>query len=159
MASGKGRGAKPFMLGGAAKVAPDAVWHSKETSTPPRVKALPKGPMPDFVLPQLCRLAERPPGGAGWGHEIKFDGYRMQLRIAGGEPTLRTRKGLDWSDKFSAIVEAAAALPDALVDGEIVALNAEGVPDFSALQAALSECKTDDLVFFAFDLLYADGKD
>jgi bifunctional non-homologous end joining protein LigD len=159
IAAGKGRGAKPFMLDGAAKVAPDAVWHSKETSTPPRVKVLPKGPMPDFVLPQLCREVERPPGAAGWSHEIKFDGYRMQLRVAGGEPTLRTRKGLDWSDKFPAIAEAAATLPDALIDGEIVALNAEGIPDFSALQAALSERKTADLVFFAFDLLYADGKD
>jgi bifunctional non-homologous end joining protein LigD len=159
IAAGKGRGAKPFMLGGAAKVAPDAVWHSKETSTPPRVKTLPKGPMPDFVMPQLCRVVERPPSGAGWGHEIKFDGYRMQLRVAGGQATLRTRRGLDWSDKFSVIVAAAESLPDALIDGEVVALDENGIPDFSTLQAALSERKTDDLVFFAFDLLYADGAD
>ena len=159
IAAGKGKGAKPFMLGGEAKVAPDAVWHSKRTSTPPRVKSLPKGPMPDFVVPQLCRVADRPPGDSGWVHEIKFDGYRMQLRIADGQATLRTRKGLDWSDKFPAIVEAAAALPDALIDGEVVALDANGIPDFSALQAALSEGKTGDLVFFAFDLLYAGGAD
>jgi bifunctional non-homologous end joining protein LigD len=159
IAAGKGRGAKPFMLDGAAKVAPDAVWHSKATSTPPRVKTLPKGPMPDFVMPQLCRVVERPPGGVGWGHEIKFDGYRIQLRVENGQAVLRTRKGLDWSDKFSAIVEAAGKLSDALIDGEVVALDENGIPDFSALQAALSEQKTDDLVFFGFDLLYADGVD
>ncbi|HEV2187283.1 MAG TPA: DNA ligase D [Stellaceae bacterium] len=159
IAAGKGRGAKPFLLGGAEKVAPDAVWHSRKTSTPPRLIALLKGPMPDFVLPQLCRVVERPPTGAGWVHEIKFDGYRMQLRVAGRRATLRTRKGLDWSDKFPAIVEAAEKLPDALIDGEIVALDANGIPDFSALQAALSENKTNGLVFFAFDLLYADGVD
>ncbi len=159
IAAGKGRGAKPFMLGGPEKVAPDAVWNSKETSTPPRAKVLPKGPMPDFVPPQLCRVAERPPSGAGWVHEIKFDGYRMQLRVAAGHATLKTRKGLDWSDKFPAIVKAAAALPDALIDGEVVALDGDGIPNFSALQAALSERQTDDLVFFAFDLLYARGAD
>jgi len=159
IAAGKGRGAKAFMLGGTAKVAPDAVWHSKETVTPPRAKSLPKGSLPDFVPPQLCRVVERPPGGAGWVHEIKFDGYRMQLRVEGGKPVLRTRKGLDWTARFPEIATAAAALPDALVDGEIVALDDNGVPDFSALQAALSEGKTGDLVFFAFDLLFAGGAD
>ncbi|HXP02552.1 MAG TPA: DNA ligase D [Stellaceae bacterium] len=159
IAAGKGKGAKPFMLGGAANVAPDAVWHSKQTSTPPRVRILAKGPMPDLVMPQLCRVVERPPSGAGWAHEIKFDGYRMQLRVAGGQATLRTRKGLDWSDKFPAIIAAAEKLPDALIDGEVVALDDNGIPDFSTLQAALSEHKTGDLVFFAFDLLYADGAD
>jgi bifunctional non-homologous end joining protein LigD len=163
IAAGKGKGAKPFMLGGAAPVAPDAVWHSQETSTPPRTEPLPKGPVPDFVTPQLCRVLERPPAGAGWVHEIKFDGYRMQLRIVGGRATLKTRKGLDWSGKFPAIVKAAETLPDALhgllIDGEVVALDKNGIPDFSALQAALSEGKTDDLVFFAFDLLHAGGAD
>src|SRR5258708_10245402 len=105
--------------------------------------------MPDFVMPQLCRVVERPPSGAGWGHEIKFDGYRMQLRVAGGQANLRTRKGLDWSDKFPAIVEAAEKLPDALIDGEVVALDENGIPAFSALQAALSERTDGDLVFFA----------
>jgi bifunctional non-homologous end joining protein LigD len=159
VAAGKGRGAKPFMLGGSAKVAPDAVWHSKETNTPPRAKSLPKGQVPDFASPQLCRAVERPPGGAGWVHEIKFDGYRMQLRVAGGAVTLKTRKGLDWSDKCPVIIDAGAGLPDTLIDGEVVALDESGIPNFSALQAALSERKTDALVFFAFDLLHADGAD
>ena len=159
ISAGKGRGAKPFLLAGPAQVARDAVWQVKETSAPRRVRVPPKGPIPDFVPPQLCRAVERPPGGDGWVHEIKFDGYRMQLRVEGGHATLRTRKGLDWSDKFPAIVAAAQKLPDALLDGEVVALDANGIPNFSALQAALSEGETDDLVFFAFDLLHAGGAD
>ncbi|MFX4539636.1 DNA ligase, partial [Acinetobacter baumannii] len=90
---------------------------------------------------------------------IKFDGYRVQLRIADGEAVLKTRKGLDWSDKFGAIVKEAGKLPDALIDGEIVALDAKGIPHFSALQAALSDGKTDQLIFYAFDLLFAGHED
>ncbi|MGP9810008.1 DNA ligase D [Rhodopseudomonas sp. NSM] len=115
--------------------------------------------MPDFVPPQLCTSVERPPGSDGWGHEIKFDGYRMQLRVEGGEATLRTRKGLDWTAKFRAIADEAAALPDSIIDTEIVALDHHGHPDFAALQAALSDGDSDDLICFAFDLLFADGED
>ena len=101
----------------------------------------------------------RRPSQAGWAHEIKFDGYRLQLRVEDGEATLRTRKGLDWTEKFAAIAKQAAKLPDCMIDGEAVALDAHGAPDFSALQAALSEGQSDKLVFFAFDLLFADGED
>ena len=82
--------------------------------------------MPDFVAPQLCTLVERPPGSEDWCHEIKFDGYRVQMRVEGGEVELKTRKGLDWTDKFGAIAKAGSALPDALIDGEIVALDHNG---------------------------------
>jgi bifunctional non-homologous end joining protein LigD len=116
-------------------------------------------PMPAFVEPQLCRSVERPPSGTGWVHEIKFDGYRMQARIENGRATLRTRKGIDWTDRFAAVARSLASLPDALIDGEIVALGHDGTPDFAALQAALSEGATGELVFFAFDLLFADGED
>ena len=107
----------------------------------------------------FARPVERPPAGEGWGHEIKFDGYRMQLRVEDGEVALKTRKGLDWTDKFAAIAKEARSLPDVLIDGEIVALDHNGVPDFSALQAALSDGKTDELIFFAFDLLFAEDED
>src|SRR5262249_1767273 len=96
---------------------------------------------------------------ADWLHEIKLDGYRMQLRSAAGATAMRTRKGHDWTHKFAAIADAARSLPDCIVDGEVVALDHNGVPDFSALQAALSEGRSDDLVYFAFDLLFADGED
>lgn len=115
--------------------------------------------MPGFVAPELCVSVERPPAGTGWGHEIKFDGYRVQLRIEGGKATLKTRKGLDWTDKFRAIAEEAQDLPDMMIDGEIVALDAHGVPDFASLQAALSDNESDALIFFAFDLLFAEGVD
>ena len=115
--------------------------------------------MPDFVAPQLCRLVQTPPSGAGWVHEVKFDGYRMQMRVADGQARLRTRKGLDWTARFPEIAAAGAALPDCLIDGEICALNKDGAADFGALQLALSEHKTGGLVFFLFDALFADGVD
>lgn len=102
---------------------------------------------------------ERPANGTDWVHEIKFDGYRIQMRIEAGKVTLKTRKGLDWSSKFAAIAEAARILPDAIIDGEIVALDSHGSPDFAALQAALSAGKTGDLVFFVFDMLFGEGAD
>jgi bifunctional non-homologous end joining protein LigD len=103
---------------------------------------------------------ERPPAGGDWVHEIKFDGYRIQMRVEGGEVTLKTRKGLDWTAKFGAAIPTAARrLSDCLVDGEIVALDHRGSPDFAGLQAALSEGQTDDLIFFAFDLLFLEGVD
>ena len=115
--------------------------------------------MPDFVEPQLTRLVGRPPAGAGWVHEIKFDGYRMQLRVDGGAARLRTRKGLDWTKRFCEIAADAASLPACILDGEAVALDAHGSPDFSALQLALSEEKTGKLVYFVFDLLFEGGED
>jgi bifunctional non-homologous end joining protein LigD len=110
--------------------------------------------MPDFGAPQLCTRVERPPNEAGWVHEIKFDGYRIQLRIEHGKVSLKTRNGLDWTTKFGAIAKAASDLPDGIIDSEIVALDANGTPDFAALQVALSEGRTEDLIFFAFDLLF-----
>ena len=81
------------------------------------------------------------------------------MRVAHGEVTLKTRKGLDWTRKFPAIARAATSLPDCIIDGEIVALDHRGSPDFAGLQAALSEEKTDDLIFYAFDLLFEQDRD
>jgi len=83
----------------------------------------------------------------------------VQLRVEDGEATLKTRKGLDWTEKFGAIAKEATGLRDVLIDGEIVALDQNGAPDFSTLQAAISDGKTDDLIFFAFDLLFAERED
>jgi len=149
IAKGKGRAPKPFMRGAARPA--DAVWNSDRPDG--------KSDIPDFVEPQLCKLVDRPPAGAGWVHEVKFDGYRMQMRIEAGRASLRTRKGLDWTDRFPEIAAAGARLADGLIDGEIVALDHAGAPDFAALQAALSDRKTAPLVFFVFDALFADGRD
>ncbi|PXA92041.1 DNA ligase D [Caulobacter sp. D4A] len=186
IAVGKGRSPKPFILKTKGKA--DAVWKSrtkaerealakeaeetrsfepatKSKASPKKTAAKAKpAAMPDFVEPQLCKSVERPPAGAGWAHEIKFDGYRLQLRVEDGRAVLRTRKGLDWTDRFAGIAEAAADLPDAVIDGEAVVLDEAGQPDFAALQAALAEVGEaeggeGEIIFFAFDLLFAQGED
>jgi bifunctional non-homologous end joining protein LigD len=115
--------------------------------------------LPAFRDPQLATLVDTVPTGSSWLHEVKYDGYRLLLAVAGGKAKAYTRTGLDWSDRFPAIVEAAARLVpgSALIDGEVVALDANGHPGFSALQAALKEGGA--LTFFAFDLLEQDGED
>ena len=116
-------------------------------------------PMPDFIEPQLCRTVASPPRGDKWLHEIKFDGYRVQIRVAEGTALVRTRSGLDWTNRFKGIAKAAQYLPNCILDGELVALDRGGKPDFSAMQAAVAAGQTKDLVFFAFDLLFGGGVD
>lgn len=175
IAAGRGKGPTAFMTG-TGRAAADDVWRTtpkakaKPKAAPAKVAKLAKAKsvkapkinttaLPDFIPPQLAKSVDRPPPGAGWGHEIKFDGYRLQLRVADGKATLKTRKGLDWTTKFAAIARDALALPDGIYDGEACALDAQGSPDFPALQAALSDGKTDDLMFFAFDILFLAGED
>ncbi|MDB5740967.1 MAG: dependent ligase [Alphaproteobacteria bacterium] len=175
----KGSGAKPKPFMRAKTFQADAVWQSKGSRSDPvgdkrgvrentsgsddkpaKVKQAKKlSKLPHFVEPQLCKLVDQPPSGANWVHEVKFDGYRMQLHVEGGKAKLFTRKGLDWTAKFGAIAKVAARLPDCIIDGEICALDHNGAPDFAALQAALSDGKTEPLIFFAFDLMFADGED
>jgi bifunctional non-homologous end joining protein LigD len=121
---------------------------------------------PRFRAPQLATLVDGVPAGNGWLHEIKFDGYRALVACAGDAVVVYTRTGLDWSDKFAPLVAhfRALGLPPCLIDGEIVAYDTEGNPDFSALQAVLkrghgSQEDSDKLAFHAFDLLELDGKD
>jgi bifunctional non-homologous end joining protein LigD len=180
IAAGKPPAPRPFMLSKGTRAKANAVWESnrgdpdgapaggsaRTVVAPPRAVDRPKpaakaarAAMPDFIEPQLAQLVARPPGGGGWGHEIKLDGYRLQLRVKNGRAVLKTRTGLDWTEKFGSIAAAAADLPDCIVDGEAVALGPDNAPSFSALQAALSEGRADVLVFFAFDLLFADAQD
>jgi bifunctional non-homologous end joining protein LigD len=164
IARGAGKAPKPFMLAGADGA--DAVWHSNRAEpkaaapAPKRVanKATRVKTLPDFIEPQRCKVVDRPPAGAGYAHEIKFDGYRVQLRMQNGKAQIRTRSGLDWTKKFAAVAKAARALPDGIYDGEICALDENNLPSFPLLQAALSEGESKGLVFFAFDLLI-DGKE
>jgi bifunctional non-homologous end joining protein LigD len=128
-----------------------------------RPKAAPRaakggGAMPAFRDLQLCTLVDSVPTGSGWMHEVKYDGYRALIAIGGGKAKVFTRSGLDWSDKFAGVAEAAAALPvgSALIDGEIVAFK-DGRPDFSTLKDAISE--GGEMTLFAFDLLMLDGED
>ena len=138
------------------------------SSRPAARKTKPAAPTPPaqtpskphaFVPIQLCQVAARPPSTPGWAHEIKFDGYRIQVATGGGRAVLRTRKGLDWTDRFPELAADAAHWPDAVLDGELCALDKDALPDFSALQTAIAEKKTDGLVYFAFDLLFDGAED
>ncbi len=116
--------------------------------------------VPKFVPPQLATLAESPPAGDGWIHEIKFDGYRAEAAIGGGRSRIFTRSGLDWTEKFQSIAQPLADLPcdSALIDGEAVVRDDDGKASFGRLQNAIAEGKG-NIVYYAFDLLSLDGKD
>ncbi|MWV28863.1 DNA ligase D [Aurantiacibacter rhizosphaerae] len=116
--------------------------------------------LPKFRKPQLATLVDDVPTGNGWMHEIKFDGYRAMIAVSGDKVRVYTRSGKDWTEKFAPLVDAIAAmdLPACLIDGEIIAYDAKGNPDFSTLQQVLkrghgSQSKSDKLAFHAFDLL------
>ena len=120
-------------------------------------KAASKAP-PSFEEPQLATLVDEVPTGSGWIHEIKYDGYRLLLAVGEGVATAWTRNGKDWSDKFKALVKAAARLPaGCLIDGEAVALDDEGRPSFQLLQSTLKGGSA-NLAFYAFDLLVDRGE-
>ncbi|MDP5281013.1 DNA ligase D [Sphingomonas sp. DG1-23] len=116
------------------------------------------GKLPDFQQPQLATLVDSVPAGNQWLHEVKYDGYRALIATGAKGPKIYTRSGLDWTDKFPGIAEAAKTLPaPALLDGEIIAYK-NGKPDFSTLQEAIS-AGGEGLIFFAFDLLSDRGED
>src|SRR5687767_15579405 len=96
-------------------------------------------PHPDYD-PQLATLVKEPPTGAGWLHEIKYDGYRIGCRIRDGRVTLISRNGKDWTAAFRDIATAAAALPvsDALIDGEVAIVLPDGRTSFQLLQNAFA---------------------
>jgi bifunctional non-homologous end joining protein LigD len=116
--------------------------------------------LPAFVAPQLATLVAEPPAGESWLHEIKYDGYRAIAAVAGKDTRIYTRSGQDWTAKFPRIAEALPELDvrSALLDGEIVALDAEGRSSFARLQQGL---KAGDvpLTYYVFDLLELDGRD
>jgi bifunctional non-homologous end joining protein LigD len=159
IAEGIGKRPKPFMLATTKAARADAVWTAKPPTTLARPEPVLAAKMPNFVEPQLAKLVDRPPEGSGWAHEVKLDGYRAQVRVSDGASRIRTRTGLDWTDRFAAIAKDAEVLPDCLIDGEMVAVDERGLPSFGALQAALSENRSEDLVFFAFDLLFEGRED
>lgn len=134
----------------------------KKASAPPR-KAVgqkaSKAKMPTWREPQLATLVSEAPEGKEWLSELKYDGYRTLIAIAGGKARIFTRNGKDWTDKFPGIAEAAAALDTdgTLIDGEIVAFDSKGGTDFSTLQKAIKE--GGDMSCFVFDLLIEGGEE
>ncbi|WP_426265731.1 DNA ligase D [Sphingomonas sp. LHG3443-2] len=121
-------------------------------------------PPPPFQEPQLATLADTPPTGSGWLHEYKYDGYRLLLSVGEGGTVAWTRGGKDWSNFFPELTEAAtASLPaGCLIDGEAVALDEAGKPNFGLLQSTVKGGKGQERpnrAFYAFDLLIDRGED
>lgn len=115
----------------------------------------------EFVPPHLAQLVTQPPKGPDWVHEVKYDGYRIQAHIQNGEVRLYTRRGLNWTEKYSELAKALSKLKDhdVILDGEIVWQDEAGRSDFQKLQNAMKDGSTDELVYWIFDLLYLDGED
>lgn len=150
-----------------APIAPQRFSKKQTANIQAALKGLPKEKFPGFIEPQLAQPATTAPSGAEWVHEIKLDGYRIQIHVCEKEGSAKnerqaklfTRKGLDWTHRMPDIARAAAGLnvTSAILDGEAVALDEEGVSDFAALQAAFQEETRREITYFAFDLLHLDG--
>jgi bifunctional non-homologous end joining protein LigD len=133
-----------------------------------RTDDAPRESFPGFIPPQLAQLAAKAPSGGEWLHELKLDGYRIQILVRSSarrnetrrESTMLTRKGLDWTRRMPDIARAAAQLQvkNAILDGEVVALDEGGRTSFADLQAAFQEGTPTYLTYFAFDLLHLDGR-
>jgi bifunctional non-homologous end joining protein LigD len=119
-----------------------------------------KAPFPGFIEPALATSIERAPSGERWIHEIKFDGYRVQVHLANEAIKVFTRRGNDWTKRFRKIANDAwhISAGSAIIDGEVVAPSEDGTTDFSVLQNELKGTST-KIVLVAFDLLYLDGYD
>lgn len=119
-----------------------------------------KVPLPGFIEPALATSVETVPSGSRWIHEIKFDGYRVQVHLANEAVRVFTRRGNDWTKRFRKIASDAWHIKagSAIIDGEVVVPAANGATDFSVLQNELKGAST-RIVLTAFDLLYLNGRD
>ena len=167
--SNRAQDAEPDRAATVKPAKPQAKATAKPRKTKPNfdaaLKSLPAEKFPSFIAPQLAKPCTNPPTGDDWIHELKLDGYRiqMQIRPATGSGkkrvTLLTRKGLDWTHRMPDLARAAEQLPvdSAVLDGEVVVIDEKGGTSFSDLQAAFQEGAKVDLTYFAFDLLHLDG--
>jgi bifunctional non-homologous end joining protein LigD len=144
---------------------PGKVWTggaAHKTNEPHAAAPKKKAPSSlSFVEPELATLSDDIPEGKEWVHEVKFDGYRTQAVIQGDVVQMITRNGLDWTEKFQALADRLVGLgvENAILDGEIVALNDDGASSFTALKKALSDGFSGDLQYYLFDLLHLNGED
>jgi ATP-dependent DNA ligase len=137
-----------------ARIAERSATSPKTKRSSSRETAIHISPPPDWIEPQLCKLAERAPSGDGWVHEVKFDGFRMAARIDRGDVRLLTRSGVDWTEKYPETAKTLAKLPvrSAYIDGELCGVGPDGMTSFALMQSAGA------LVYFTFDLLANDGE-
>jgi bifunctional non-homologous end joining protein LigD len=152
------KGVKPIrsVNGGAATP-------KKKTDVLPELPAeATKADLPPALQPQLATLVDGPPNDAAeWTYEIKFDGYRLLTRIEGGKIQLFTRNGNDWSHKLPHIVKAIGEMgfQSGWLDGEVVVPNEHGIPDFQALQNAFDSSRTQNIIYYVFDIPFFGGYD
>src|SRR6185295_11809782 len=113
---------------------------AKSEIDPSAIPKARKAAMPSEIEPQLATLVTEVPRGDDWLHEIKYDGYRALCEVHGGQARLITRRGKDWTDRFAPIAREAArlAVREAILDGEVVIIQADGTTSFQALQNVLS---------------------
>ncbi|MFK9003184.1 DNA ligase D [Pseudomonas pergaminensis] len=137
--------------------APDAKPQAKTKAKPKKAAT---SALPEQFAPQLATLVDRAPEG-DWHYEIKFDGYRMLARIRDGDVRLFTRNGHDWTERLPRQAKALQALKlkDSWLDGEVVSLNGDGLPDFQALQNAFDIGRSLDIVYYLFDAPFLNGQD
>ena len=126
----------------------------------PDLSAAVGAPLPAKLEPQLATLVAAPPAG-DWIVETKFDGYRLMARIEDRKARLITRGGHDWTDKMKPLAAAIESLGIATgwLDGEIVVMGKDGLPDFNALQNAIDNAASDAIEYFVFDLPFHGGRD
>ena len=158
---------RPESVKGLAAPAPTAVARAPQKASKSKdAAALPAeavaAPLPEQLAPQLATLVASPPADPeDWIYEIKFDGYRLLVRVDASGVRMVTRNGHDWTSKLRSLHQAIEhlSLPPGWYDGEIVVLNGQGIPDFGALQQSFDAARTDDVLLYLFDLPYFDGHD
>jgi bifunctional non-homologous end joining protein LigD len=110
-----------------------------------------------FIHPCQPIVAKQPPSGPSWAHELKHDGYRLQIHVRDGRVKLYTINGADWSKRYTMIVEAAGRIQgSAILDAEVVSLDSDGITRFDALHSRVNDGSA---VACAFDLLMFNGDD
>lgn len=138
----------------------DRIWRSGSPENRARRKSASPAPLPDFIEPMKALLVESPPRG-DWLYEIKFDGFRAIALKGGPEARLLSRNEKDFGAKFPEVLESISELnvKDAVIDGEIVALDEQGISSFQLLQAFELGQERPPIFYYAFDLLRLNGKD
>ena len=117
----------------------------------------PKSAPAAFIHPCRPIVAKQPPSGPGWAHELKHDGYRLQIHVRDGRVRLYTMNGSNWTDRYPRIIEEAAHIKGAVIlDAEVVCLDDKGVAQFDTLHSRTADQQA---VACAFDLLMRDGDD
>ncbi|KLU20834.1 DNA ligase [Caballeronia mineralivorans PML1(12)] len=132
----------------------------------PAIQEAVRAKLPVAMKPQLATLVDTPPSSNDWSYEIKFDGYRILVRIdreasKAKSTQIFTRNGHDWTDKFSRQVKALAKLDveSAWLDGEAVVLDDNDLPNFQKLQNAFDANRPQDIAVYFFDIPYLNGYD